>query len=77
MRLVGDGTVGADIRSHPVSRVRLSNPVNNNIAPLADSESNNICGVWLDWHEIVRNNGEIVTVNCEALNTFGATVDQP
>ena len=77
MGLVSKVTGRAEIRSHPIGRVGFSNTVDNDIATLANPEGYDISSVWLNWHKVVRKNGHTVTVNGEALDTFGTAVDKP
>jgi hypothetical protein len=65
------------IGSHPIGVTLLSDTLNNDIASLADTESNDVGGIWNDGNEIVGNDAEVVAVNGKLLDTLGRRVDQP
>ena len=44
---------------------------------LTYSKGHNLRLVRLDWDEIVRNDGQLVLVDAEFLNTLGTGIDQP
>ena len=75
--LVCQITVGAKIRSHPVSRAGLSDTGDDNITALTNPERNNVGSIRLNRDEIVCNNGHIVAINSKALDSFGTAVDEP
>ena len=75
--LVGGSTVSRDIGAHEDCRGRRQGRLDKDVRPLANTESDHVGIVWLDRDEVVRNNGHGVIVDAEALDTFGAGVDQP
>ena len=44
---------------------------------LAYSKGHDLRLVRLDWDKIVRNDGQLVLVDAEFLNTLGTGIDQP
>ena len=77
MGLVRKVTDRAEIRTHPVDSGRGSNAFDDDIAALSNSQGYDVCSVRFDWYKIIRNNGHVVTVNGETLDTFGTAVDKP
>ena len=77
MGLVGEITVGTKIRAHPVGRVGFPDTVDDDVASLADAEGDDVGSIRFDWHEIIGDDGHVMAVDGEALDTFGTAVDQP
>ncbi len=67
---------GADVASHPESVSWITGALNDNVSPLANSQGNHVCLVWLNWDKVVRNDRHGVVVDGELLKTFGAAVDE-
>lgn len=75
-RLIVLGTITADIRTHPIGRVGLSDTFDNDVTALTNPEGYDVCSIRLDWHKIVGHYGHVVTVNSKALNSFSTAVDK-
>ena len=66
-----------EVRTHPNRRVGWAGSRHDDIATLANTESDHVCSIWLDGHKIVGNDCHIEAINGETLNAFGAAVDEP
>lgn len=73
--LVGKGA--AHVRSHEDSRVGCHVGFDYYIGALADTKGDHICLEWYDGHIVLCDDGHVVVVNREALQAFGACIDQP
>jgi hypothetical protein len=71
------GEASTQIGSHPIGVTLLSDSLNNDIASLTDTKSNDVGGIWNNWNEIVGNDTEVVSINGKLLDTLGRCVDQP
>lgn len=63
-------------RAHPHKVAGLSGGLNNNIGPLTNTKSDKVGLVWLDFDEVVGDDGHLVVVDAELLDTLGTGVDE-
>ena len=61
---------------HPYRLIRAPRRLNDNIAPLPDSQRHNLGLIRYDWNEIIRHDRHLIPVNTELLNPLRTRIDQ-
>lgn len=74
--VVESTAVGAELGTHPVCVAGLTSRFHDDIGTLTNTQSDDIGLKWFDWDEILGDDGELVTIDAELLDTFGASVYQ-
>ena len=74
--LFGQITGGAEIGTHPDGGIRRAGGGDEDVGSLAHPKSDDVGGVGNNGDEVVGNDGHVQAVDCETLETFGASVDK-
>lgn len=75
--LVGVAADGGDVGAHPEGGGGALVGGYEDVGSLADAEGYDLGCVRFDWDEVVGDDGQVVSINAEALDTSRSSVDQP
>ena len=68
-------TSSADVGSHPVSTAGIAGALDQDVHSLTNSQSDEVGTVGNHWNKVVGDDGQVVVVNGEIDNAFGARVN--